>query len=587
METLPPRLPSEATPQKVIRQLFPTARPSPAEPIPEAAARFFSLDEAIDASPASPPAASVLRELAKNCPPGEYIGNAQRVLKAMGEPDSRRVMRYLQAVEPLRLAAKVIATGPRGGKIVGHRSDGSPIYARGTRKRAKHIAEHNALRAAAAAHAKAPSPETAAALTDAHDALLKKTGHTAKAKKPTVKAEAAKPWPDAKPRDAADRDVRGGTAPRPTPVDVDPLAPGEGASPGEPAAGEPVSPQTPMGDSRAKAAAMQAQVADLHEKLQGVEHAISGELVPMFNALKADMRRLYKRPQQGPIGFLGQRVEAFVEMVTKVLKAGVSLATQMAKSSRLPQYMARAKHAKSERDDQPLAKAFRVIGYDPALEALAFDLLEDVVVGLPAWLATEAKVERLAQIREGMAKSCRYQPTASPLHRGEVALPGGLVAMIEVPAGEHREGVGADGQAWSAMMPVHYGELEGTLGRDGDPIDVFLGPHAATAGPVWISDVYDGQGRRAEDKAFIGFGDEDDVLTVIDFVYQPVRSRVMDPRQMSWDDFCAWAGRRPAPLGKSSPLAEVERDLDAVLSPTKDADALVASLVAALAELEQ
>ncbi|MCA9626876.1 MAG: hypothetical protein KC766_04400 [Myxococcales bacterium] len=522
-----------------------------------------------------------------------FLSAAPRLMRAMGEPHQSEVMAYLCASEPLAKAAKVIKTGPRGGKITGHRADGSPIYARnssGARK-AKPAADpkphplesaHNALKAAAAAHVANPTEQTAKALDDAHAALRSAaSAHTQPNDKPSDKPGEAQ-GSKAK-GEKQDKPSHSATAAKPTPVDSEPLAPGEGETPNEAAVGEPVSPETPAGAGRSAADKMQADVAALHEKLVSVEHAISGELVPLYNALKSDMRRLYKRPQQAPISFLGKRVEAFVAMVTKVLKAGVSLATRMAKSQRMDRYLARSGAAPQQLDREPLTRSARVFGFDAVLESQAFDLLEEMVAQAPALIAREARVERLATMRAAMVKSCRYIPTASPLHQGEVPLPGGLVAMVEVPAGEHRSGVGEDGRAWSSLMPVHYGELEGTLGRDGDPIDVFLGPMALDAGPVWLVDVYDAQGRRAEDKAFIGFSDEDDVEAIIDFVYQPVRARVGEPRKMAWGDFTAWCGRRPM-LEKADRLSAVERELDEVLGPARGVQA-VEDLLRALDEL--
>lgn len=615
--TLGTRHPSSATPREVIEQMFPGAarsrlvsgaaveRSMMSDPPTESPGRFISVEAALEASPARLEVRLALSELAKRYDAGRYPGAARRLMKAMGEPRRERVMAYILAAEPFAKAAKIIKTGPRGGKITGHRADGRPIYARGggggggkkaESKKADAKANpldsaHAALKAAAAAHVANPSEQTAKALDDAHAAL--RSAATAHGK-PSEGPKAEKGEPGEEPKKGGEggddsekpeeKPSAGATGARPTPVDSEPLAPGEGETPGEAAAGEPVSPETPAGAGRSAADKMQADVAAMHDRLVGVEHAISGELVPLYNALKSDMRRLYKRPQQAPIGFLGKRVEAFVQMVTTVLKAGVSLATRMAKSQKLDRYLARAGTSNQKLDREPLTKAARIIGFDATLESHAFDLLEDVVQQLPALVEREDRVERLGRIRDAMAKSCRYMPTASPLHRGEVPLPGGLVAMLEVPAGEHRTGIGADGRAWSSLMPVHYGELEGTRGRDGDPIDVFLGPLALDGGTVWLADVYDAQGRRAEDKAFVGFSDQEDVEAVIDFVYQPVRSRVGDPRAMDWQDFAAWCGRRPG-VAKSDRLVEVERELDELLTPNHEQVREVDELLRALEAL--
>lgn len=59
----------------------------------------------------------------------------------------------------------------------------------------------------------------------------------------------------------------------------------------------------------------------------------------------------------------------------------------------------------------------------------------------------------------------------------------GLPIHIEHDRGDTRSGVSPDGTEWSTKMKHPYGEILGTTGADGDPLDVFIGPnpHAAFA----------------------------------------------------------------------------------------------------------
>lgn len=47
---------------------------------------------------------------------------------------------------------------------------------------------------------------------------------------------------------------------------------------------------------------------------------------------------------------------------------------------------------------------------------------------------------------------------------------------VEVPAGETRSGVSPDGAPWVVKMPCDYGEIPGTKGLDGEPVDYLLIP---------------------------------------------------------------------------------------------------------------
>ncbi len=82
----------------------------------------------------------------------------------------------------------------------------------------------------------------------------------------------------------------------------------------------------------------------------------------------------------------------------------------------------------------------------------------------------------------------------------------GLTIAIENPAGTVREGVDETGRAWRTVFKYDYGEVIGSEGADGDPVDVYMGL-TPDAPEVYIVrqmkrknwDVYD------EDKCYLGF----------------------------------------------------------------------------------
>jgi len=89
----------------------------------------------------------------------------------------------------------------------------------------------------------------------------------------------------------------------------------------------------------------------------------------------------------------------------------------------------------------------------------------------------------------------------------------GLTIRIENEAGSVRRGTDPGGKAWETHMPHAYGYIVGSMGVDGDPVDVYVGPFAETAESVFVVhqrrvgdwDKYD------EDKVFVGFLNEDEV----------------------------------------------------------------------------
>jgi hypothetical protein len=83
----------------------------------------------------------------------------------------------------------------------------------------------------------------------------------------------------------------------------------------------------------------------------------------------------------------------------------------------------------------------------------------------------------------------------------------GLLIRIENPAGTTRMGRGDT--IWSTRMQSHYGEIEGTEGVDGDPIDVFLPVDGFKTKKVWaIHQNSPTTGEYDEDKLMCGYANE-------------------------------------------------------------------------------
>ena len=56
----------------------------------------------------------------------------------------------------------------------------------------------------------------------------------------------------------------------------------------------------------------------------------------------------------------------------------------------------------------------------------------------------------------------------------------GLHFSLENPKGSVRSGTDKNGKKWSSTMTADYGYIRGTLGKDGDHVDVFIGPDPET-----------------------------------------------------------------------------------------------------------
>jgi len=218
---------------------------------------------------------------------------------------------------------KVIAIGPKGGKIVGYTTkDGKqkPIY-EGSKAAAK-------LAATVEQHAPDPDPAAEAPAADAKPADVAPPEVD---QNPTQEPALGPPDADATggpPKDGVAQAAGGDAAPPapPTapsePLDDKPLAP-ESQAGGEPAdAPAPedlgsASPKTDSPESRhaEEIAKMKGQVEEAHRKLEALAAHIDKNLVPMFNNLKGQARATHRNPSPSAVGWLVAQIGRFVSFV--------------------------------------------------------------------------------------------------------------------------------------------------------------------------------------------------------------------------------------------------------------------------------
>jgi hypothetical protein len=142
-----------------------------------------------------------------------------------------------------------------------------------------------------------------------------------------------------------------------------------------------------------------------------------------------------------------------------------------------------------------------------------------VLPRLPAPLAcveaAQRELEKLGNaLIEAAAARTDVNPTtaqqrAGNYRKGKVTLHG-LVISIESPKGATRSGKSKSGASWSVTMRHHYGYFNGTVGRDKDHIDVFLGPEPEREDlKVYVVNQVDpATGKFDEHKVMLGFEDQ-------------------------------------------------------------------------------
>ena len=165
----------------------------------------------------------------------------------------------------------------------------------------------------------------------------------------------------------------------------------------------------------------------------------------------------------------------------------------------------------------------------------------------------------------------------------------GLNITIENPQGSTRSGTSPDGKAWSNTMAAHYGYVKGSEAADGDHVDVFVGPDAATAPTVWVVDQVNPDGSYDEAKALFGFNTENEAVAAYKGSYDkgwkvgPITAMSVDEFKVALTD-----GRLKKPLAKTAktgePLPPAAKKA-ATKKPSAEQTRAKADLMNALADL--
>lgn len=169
---------------------------------------------------------------------------------------------------------------------------------------------------------------------------------------------------------------------------------------------------------------------------------------------------------------------------------------------------------------------------DEVVEAWGLDDEEVAEVDAAAQMAaTAAGGDKAPTVRQMLAGN--YQ-------KGHVVL-NALDISIENPEGSTRYDLRNDPPKWRTLMKHHYGDLRGTIGMDGDPIDVFLKPGTPTDwyGTVFIIDqVLDGE--PDEHKVMLGFDSEAEAREAYLSNYQKGWRGLGAITAVAMDDFKEW-----------------------------------------------
>ena len=113
--------------------------------------------------------------------------------------------------------------------------------------------------------------------------------------------------------------------------------------------------------------------------------------------------------------------------------------------------------------------------------------------------------EITAEAAETNTEPTEKQKEVGNYKKGHVYVKG-MKISIEQPKGSIRKGTDGKGKEWKTKMSNHYGYFSRTVGKDGDHVDVFLGPDIDEFDKVFVVD-QKVNGKFDESKVMLGFSD--------------------------------------------------------------------------------
>lgn len=213
---------------------------------------------------------------------------------------------------------------------------------------------------------------------------------------------------------------------------------------------------------------------------------------------------------------------------------------------------------KSETIDNPtLTDANHLVTPISDLSEVSEDKITESSVEKQTESAESSMNERIAAAEaEVNTNPTDAQKSAGNYKKGHVQV-GTFDVTIENPAGSVRSGVDADGKQRSNTMHNTYGYIRGTVGVDGDHIDVYLSSDIDgwNGRRVFVMDVYNPDGTFDEHKVMLGFNEKEEAAFDFAANYDMnwVKSHRIEVHSVTLDDFEKWidsSKRKTKPFGE-------------------------------------
>lgn len=158
-------------------------------------------------------------------------------------------------------------------------------------------------------------------------------------------------------------------------------------------------------------------------------------------------------------------------------------------------------------------------------------ILESSRIDKAAHQAATSPLNKMPEPTEAQKRAGNYK-------KGHVVFLG-LPITIENPKGSIRTGKDKTGQAWSIKMNHHYGDIRGTKGADGDPLDVFIGDNEKSQ-TVFIVNQTHTDGSFDEHKIMLGFDSKSEAEAAYKANYEEGWSNYSSVIEIPFKGFQQW-----------------------------------------------
>jgi len=149
------------------------------------------------------------------------------------------------------------------------------------------------------------------------------------------------------------------------------------------------------------------------------------------------------------------------------------------------------------------------------------------------------------------------QKEAGNYKKGHINLQG-LDISIENPVGSERKGVSKSGKEWSTTVKHHYGYIKGTVGKDKDHIDTFIGTNLASE-KVFVVNQNDPETKKFDEhKVMLGFNSGNDARTAYNSNYEKGWKGAGSIVEMPMSAFKEWLANGNTKIEAIKPKKEVK-----------------------------